>query len=61
MPVWKAIFQMLGVFGEFEWAMIRERVQMSLARARANGKTLDRPQTEKRTRKRQSRRLLLSG
>jgi DNA invertase Pin-like site-specific DNA recombinase len=40
------MFQMLGVFSEFERAMIRERVNAGLARARANGKTLGRPQTE---------------
>jgi DNA invertase Pin-like site-specific DNA recombinase len=45
-PAGKAMFQMLGVFAEFERAMIRERVHAGLARARANGKTLGRPQTE---------------
>ena len=34
---------MMGVFSEFERAMIRERVLSGLARARANGKTLGRP------------------
>jgi len=45
-PAGKAMFQMLGVFSEFERAMIRERVNAGLARARANGKMLGRPQTE---------------
>ena len=34
---------MLGVFGEFERAMIRERVNAGLARARAKGVRLGRP------------------
>lgn len=42
-PAGKAMFQMLGVFAEFERAMIRERVNAGLARARAGGKTLGRP------------------
>jgi DNA invertase Pin-like site-specific DNA recombinase len=42
-PSGKAMFQMLGVFAEFERAMIRERVNAGLSRARAAGKTLGRP------------------
>jgi DNA invertase Pin-like site-specific DNA recombinase len=42
-PAGKAMFQMLGVFAEFERAMIVERVQAGLQRARAQGKTLGRP------------------
>src|SRR6202162_5961322 len=38
----KAMFQMLGVFAEFERGIIRERVNAGLARARANGTTLGR-------------------
>jgi DNA invertase Pin-like site-specific DNA recombinase len=45
-PAGKAMFQMMGVFSEFERAMIRERVNAGLARAKANGKTLGRPKTE---------------
>lgn len=41
-PAGKAMFQMLGVFSEFERAMIRERVNAGLARAKANGKRLGR-------------------
>lgn len=42
-PAGRAMFQMLGVFAEFERAMIQERVRAGLARARAKGKTLGRP------------------
>ena len=42
-PAGKAMFQMLGVFSEFERAMIQERVRAGLARARAQGKKLGRP------------------
>ena len=34
---------MLGVFAEFERAMIRERVMAGLARAKAQGKAIGRP------------------
>jgi DNA invertase Pin-like site-specific DNA recombinase len=40
------MFQMLGVFAEFERAMIRERVMAGLARARADGKQLGRRTVE---------------
>jgi DNA invertase Pin-like site-specific DNA recombinase len=36
-PAGKAMFQMLGVFSEFERALIRERVMAGLARARKHG------------------------
>jgi len=39
----KALFQMLGVFAEFERAMIQERVHAGLAKARAKGRHLGRP------------------
>jgi DNA invertase Pin-like site-specific DNA recombinase len=42
-PAGKALFQMIGVFAEFERAMIQERVYAGLARARAEGKILGRP------------------
>jgi DNA invertase Pin-like site-specific DNA recombinase len=42
-PAGKAMFQMMGVFAEFERAMIQERVRAGLARARAEGKRLGRP------------------
>jgi len=41
-PAGKALFQMLGVFAEFERAMIVERVKSGLARARSQGKRLGR-------------------
>jgi DNA invertase Pin-like site-specific DNA recombinase len=43
-PGGKALFQMMGVFAEFERAMIRERVCAGLDKARAKGKRLGRPQ-----------------
>jgi DNA invertase Pin-like site-specific DNA recombinase len=42
-PAGKALFQMMGVFAEFERAMIQERVRAGLARARSEGKRLGRP------------------
>jgi DNA invertase Pin-like site-specific DNA recombinase len=39
----KALFQMLGVFAEFERSMIQERVKAGMARARAEGKQFGRP------------------
>jgi len=44
-PAGKAMFQMCGVFAEFERAMIQERIKAGLHRARAQGKTLGRPRT----------------
>lgn len=45
-PAGIAMFQMLGVFAEFERAMIRERIFAGLARARAQGKKLGRPRMD---------------
>jgi DNA invertase Pin-like site-specific DNA recombinase len=42
-PAGKAMFQMMGVFAEFERSMIQERVRAGLARARSEGKRLGRP------------------
>jgi DNA invertase Pin-like site-specific DNA recombinase len=42
-PAGKAMFQMMGVFAEFERVMIQERVRAGLARARSEGKRLGRP------------------
>ncbi len=42
-PAGRAMFQMLGVFSEFERAMIQERVRAGLARARSKGTRLGRP------------------
>jgi len=41
-PSGRAMFQLLGVFSEYERAMISERVKSSLARVRASGKVLGR-------------------
>ena len=42
-PAGKMLFQMLGVFSEFERSMIVERVKAGLKRAKAQGKVLGRP------------------
>src|SRR6202011_5977894 len=42
----KAMFQMLGVFAEFERGIIRERVNAGLARARSKGTKLGRRRVE---------------
>lgn len=42
-PAGKALFGMMGVFAEFERAMIQERVKAGLARAKAKGQRLGRP------------------
>jgi DNA invertase Pin-like site-specific DNA recombinase len=50
-PAGTAMFQMLGVFAEFERGIIRERVLSGLARARAEGRVLGRPRmAEEKTR-----------
>src|SRR6476619_271702 len=45
-PSGRAMYQMLGVFAEFERAMIRERVMAGLARAKAEGTRLGRRRLE---------------
>jgi DNA invertase Pin-like site-specific DNA recombinase len=42
-PAGKAMFQMLGVFAEFERSIIQERVRAGLQRAGRDGKRLGRP------------------
>src|SRR6266480_3283663 len=42
-PGGKALFQMMGVFAEFERSIIQDRIHAGLARARAQGKRLGRP------------------
>ena len=42
-PSGKMMFQMCGVFAEFERNIIRERVKSGLDRAKKSGKTLGRP------------------
>jgi DNA invertase Pin-like site-specific DNA recombinase len=48
-PAGKAMFQMMGVFSEFERAMIQERVRAGLRRAKAEGKRLGRPRIDSAT------------
>jgi len=48
-PSGKAMFQMAGVFAEFERSMIQERVRAGLERAREQGKVLGRPKVSSRT------------
>jgi DNA invertase Pin-like site-specific DNA recombinase len=48
-PSGKAMFQMAGVFAEFERSMIQERVRAGLERAREQGKVLGRPKVSART------------
>jgi len=45
-PAGKAMFQMMGVFAEFERAMIQERVRAGLRRAKDEGKQLGRPRID---------------
>lgn len=47
-PAGRAMFQMLGVFAEFERTMIQERVKAGLRRAVAQGKVLGRPKVSPR-------------
>jgi DNA invertase Pin-like site-specific DNA recombinase len=47
-PAGKAMYQMVGVFAEFERSMIQERVRAGLERAKAQGKTLGRPRVPER-------------
>jgi DNA invertase Pin-like site-specific DNA recombinase len=51
-PSGKALLQMSAVFAEFERAMLRERVNAGLARAKASGKRLGRPRAKGATVKR---------
>jgi DNA invertase Pin-like site-specific DNA recombinase len=50
-PSGKMMFQMCGVFSEFERSMIRQRVKAGLERAVANGKKLGRPRLSDETRR----------
>ena len=58
-PSGRAMFQMLGVFAEFERAMIRDRVMTGLARARTEGKQLGRRPVEQSQAKKVKRALAL--
>ncbi len=59
-PSGKAMFQMMGVFAEFERSMISERVKAGLARTKAKGTRLGRPKTSPQT-ERQIRKLRSKG
>ena len=48
-PAGKAMFQMMGVFAEFERSIIQERVKSGLERARAQGRVGGRPRIGKDT------------
>jgi DNA invertase Pin-like site-specific DNA recombinase len=50
-PSGRAMFQMMGVFAEFERAMIRERVMSGQPRARGQGTRLGRPMLTTRRKK----------
>ena len=45
-PAGKAMFQMCGVFAEFEPSIVRGRIGVGLARAKANGKRLGKPRVD---------------
>lgn len=51
-PAGRAMFQMMGVFSEFELAMIRERTRAGMARAKAAGKHIGRPRLSETVRQR---------
>jgi DNA invertase Pin-like site-specific DNA recombinase len=57
----KAMFQMLGVFAEFERGIIRERVRAGLQRAKAQGKVLGRRRNDDPERLASVRRLRKKG
>jgi DNA invertase Pin-like site-specific DNA recombinase len=59
-PAGTMMFQMLGVFAEFERALIRERVLAGLSRARARGTVLGRPKISE-AKTRAVREALLTG
>jgi DNA invertase Pin-like site-specific DNA recombinase len=46
-PSGRALYGMLGVFAEFERALIQERVRSGMARAKAAGKPIGRPRVSK--------------
>ena len=48
-PSGRAMFQMMGVFAEFERSMISERVKSGLARTKAKGTKLGRPMASPKT------------
>jgi DNA invertase Pin-like site-specific DNA recombinase len=59
-PAGRALFQMLGVFAEFERSMIQDRVKAGMARAQAEGVTFGRPKIDPK-KEEQIRELLKQG
>jgi DNA invertase Pin-like site-specific DNA recombinase len=59
-PVGRAMFEMVGVFAQFERSLIVERVNAGLAVAKAKGVTLGRPRVKERL-KQQIRELIAEG
>ncbi len=59
-PAGRAMFQMMGVFAEFERAMIVERVRAGLSRARREGRVGGRPRVDEKT-ERQIKAALAAG
>jgi len=51
-PAGRALFQMLGVFAEFERALIVERVKAGMSRAKGAGKHVGRPRVPEKVRRR---------
>lgn len=60
-PSGKAMFQMLGVFAEFERSMMVSRINAGLARAKAQGIKLGRPSGMTPKKNKQARELLAKG
>lgn len=60
-PAGRALFGMLGVFAEFERAIITERVRAGIARARAQGRRLGPPVTITRAQQRTALAVLSDG
>lgn len=60
-PSGRAMYQMCGVFAEFELAMIGCRIHAGLARARAQGKRLGRPSAMTLVKERKAREMLAQG
>lgn len=60
-PSGKAMFGMLGVFSEFERAMIQERVKAGMARAKAHGTESGRPIGRPRSVDARKRKAVLAG
>jgi DNA invertase Pin-like site-specific DNA recombinase len=56
-PAGRALFGMMGVFSEFERAMIVERTKAGMSRARAAGKRIGRPKLDIDLRRKISQRL----